>query len=169
MGSTFLCPGKAERAVLGDRQGLQTNRKGTPMSTIQATHVVNNRYLLTVGRHALNIDQPAEAGGEDSGPTPLELFAASLVSCTAHYAGSYLARHGLPTDGLLVDGEFELAEDSPPRVVRMSVTITPPDGLSTTRKAGLLAVASRCTVHNTLSQPPAVTIGLSEESISAVA
>jgi hypothetical protein len=57
-----------------------------------------------------------------------------------------------------VEGDFDMAEDKPPRLAAMSVTITPPPGLSARRQAGLLAVASHCTVHNTLRQPPAVHI-----------
>jgi hypothetical protein len=91
----------------------------------------------------------------------VQLFAASLVACTAHYAGSYLARHGLSTDGLVVQGDFVMASDRPARVVSLSVRITPPVGLSESRKAGLLAVASQCTVHHSLQQPPTVSVVLS--------
>jgi uncharacterized OsmC-like protein len=130
------------------------------MPAIQVTHVLNNCYRVAVGDHNLTVDQPAAAGGDGKGPTPLQLLAASLVACTAHYAGSYLDRHGLPRRGLVVEGDFTMAEDKPPRLAAMSVTITPPAGLSARRQAGLLAVASHCTVHNTLRQPPAVHIGL---------
>jgi uncharacterized OsmC-like protein len=130
------------------------------MPAIQVTHALNACYRVAVGGHQLTIDQPATAGGDDQGPTPLQLLAASLVACTAHYAGSYLDRHGLSKEDLLVEGNFDMAEDKPPRLAAMSVTITPPPGLSARRQAGLLAVASHCTVHNTLCQPPAVHIGL---------
>ena len=130
------------------------------MPAIQVTHVLNSRYRVALGGHGLTVDQPAIAGGDDQGPTPLQLLAASLVACTAHYAGSYLDRHGLPRRGLVVEGDFTMAEDKPPRLAAMSVTITPPAGLSARRQAGLLAVASHCTVHNSLRQPPAVHIGL---------
>jgi hypothetical protein len=55
-----------------------------------------------------------------------------------------------------------MADDSPARVVSVSVTITPPEDLSASRQAGLLAFASHCTVHNTLGQPPTVNIQLSD-------
>lgn len=139
------------------------------MSAIQVRHVANSRYGVAVGRHCLIVDQPETSGGDDCGPTPLQLFAASLVACTAHYAGSYLARRGLSTEGLLVEGDFVTAEDQPPRVASLSVTITPPADLSPGRRAALLAVATHCTVHNTLRQPPTVTISLSDQAMPAVA
>jgi uncharacterized OsmC-like protein len=131
--------------------------------------MINRRYRVAVNGHGLTIDQPATAGGDDLGPTPLELLAASLVACTAHYAGSYLDHHGLSREGLVVEGDFVMADDRPPRIVSMSATITPPAGLSASRQAGLLAVASHCTVHNTLRQPPAVHIGLSPQAVPVAA
>jgi putative redox protein len=35
----------------------------------------------TIGSHALIVDQPTTAGGEDAGPTPLEYFFLSLAGC----------------------------------------------------------------------------------------
>jgi uncharacterized OsmC-like protein len=97
----------------------------------------------------------------------LELFAASLVACTAHYAGSYLTRHGLPSDDLVVDGDFVTATDAPARITSLSVSITPPADLPDNRRAGLLAVARHCTVHNTIRQPPTVDINLRQKSAAA--
>ena len=90
----------------------------------------------------------------------MELFTASLAACVAHYAASYLVRHGLSIEGLVVEGDFAMADDRPARVISMSVRITPPPGLPSSRKAGLLAVASHCTLHNTLRQPPDIAIEL---------
>jgi uncharacterized OsmC-like protein len=137
------------------------------MNTIRARHLANNRYEVTVGRHRITVDQPQSAGGDDDGPTAVELFVSGLVACSAHYAGSYLARRGLPTDGLSVEGEFTMATDGPPRVAEVSVSITPPAGLTDSRAAALLAVTSHCTVHNTLRQAPTVSIGLAPPTTTA--
>ena len=131
------------------------------MTAIHVTHVPNSRNHVAVGRHGLTVDQPETAGGDDQGPTAVQLFAASMVACTAHYASSYLTRNGLSTEGLVVEGDVVMADDSPARIASLSVTIAPSAGLSESRQAGLLAVASHCTVHNTLRQPPIVDIGLS--------
>jgi uncharacterized OsmC-like protein len=137
------------------------------MNRIRVTHLANHRYQVTIGRHSISVDQPRSAGGDDDGPTAVELFASSLVACCAHYAASYLARHGLPADGLTVEGEFTMAADAPARVAEMSVSITPPAGLTDPRAAALLAVTSNCTVHNTLRQAPTVSIGLALPATTA--
>ena len=53
------------------------------------------------------------------GPTPTELFVASLASCVAFYAGRYLTRHGLSREGLGVSVAYEMATDRPARVANI--------------------------------------------------
>jgi len=55
-------------------------------------------------------DQPHDAGGDDVGPTPTELFVTSLASCVGFYAERFLRRHRLPVEGLRVECEFEMGE-----------------------------------------------------------
>jgi len=56
--------------------------------------------------HGLTVDQPWEVGGHDTGPSPTELFVASLAACLAYYGGRFLARHGLDPSGLRVESDF---------------------------------------------------------------
>ncbi|MEV7144131.1 OsmC family protein [Streptomyces tauricus] len=127
---------------------------------LNVAHVNGDAYAVDVRGHHLLVDQPTDSGGTDTAPTPVELFAASLATCVAFYAGRYLTRHGLHRTGLRVRAEFAMAEDRPARVASVRLVITPPSGLSRQRHAALLAVASHCTVHNTLHQPPEIDIGL---------
>lgn len=127
---------------------------------IEVRHAGGEAYAIGIRQHTVLVDQPAEAGGDDRAATPAELFVASLASCVAFYAGRYLSRHGLPRDGLLVTAEYTMATDRPARVAAVYLSLTAP-GLPPDREAGLLAVASHCTVHNSLLRPPELTIELS--------
>jgi len=127
---------------------------------LEVAHVDGDAYAVEVRGHRLLVDQPEDAGGQDTAPTPTELFAASLATCVAFYAGRYLHRHGLDRTGLRVRTEFTMATDRPARVDAIHVTVLPPPGLPEQRRAALLAVASHCTVHNTLHQPPEIGIEL---------
>ncbi|MFI9617218.1 OsmC family protein [Streptomyces sp. NPDC052023] len=138
----------------------QQQPKAPDAHTLDVAHVEGDAYIVDVRGHQLMVDQPTDAGGRDTAPTPTELFAASLATCVAFYAGRYLQRHGLHRSGLRVRAEFTMAPDRPARVASVRVTVVPPPALSAQRHAALLAVASHCTVHNTLHQPPEITIGL---------
>jgi len=122
--------------------------------------VAGEAYEVTVRGHRLVVDQPAEAGGQDSAPTPTELFVASLATCVAFYAGRYLTRHGYGRDDLAVSVGYEMAGDRPARVGAIRLTLRVPAGLPPERWAALRAVVSHCTVHNSLASPPPVTIDL---------
>ncbi|MER6083425.1 OsmC family protein [Streptomyces sp. NPDC001833] len=127
---------------------------------LDVAHVHGDAYAVDIRGHRILVDQPTDAGGTDTAPTPVELFAASLATCVAFYAGRYLQRHGLPRAGLQVRTEFTMAADRPARVASVRLVIVPPPALSAERHAAMLAVAAHCTVHNTLHEPPVIDIGL---------
>ncbi|HVB44015.1 MAG TPA: OsmC family protein [Streptosporangiaceae bacterium] len=117
-------------------------------------------YEISVRGHRIVVDQPTEAGGEDTAPTPTELFVASLASCVAFYAGRYLTRHGYTRTGLTVSTSFEMSADRPSRVSDIRISVKVPTDLPAARWPALSAVMRHCTVHNSLHQPPPVSIEL---------
>ncbi|MGW8779475.1 OsmC family protein [Streptomyces sp. NPDC055796] len=121
---------------------------------LDVSHVDGDVYVVDVRGHRLRVDQPTDAGGTDSAPMPTELFAASLAACVAFYAGRCRLHHGLSREGLGVRTEFTMTTDRPARVAAVRLVIVAPPELPEGRRAGLLAVASHCTVHNTLQQQP---------------
>jgi uncharacterized OsmC-like protein len=129
------------------------------MPAITVTHDKADRFSIAVRDHVLHVDQPVDDGGDDTAPTPTELFVASLASCVAFYARRYLQRHGLPEEGLSVSAEADMGS-KPARVATMRVTLTLPEGVPAEKQQALLAVASHCTVHNTLTQAPEVVVQL---------
>jgi len=135
---------------------------------VRVNHMEGDMFEIAVRDHLVYVDQPEEAGGSDAAPTPVELFVASLASCVAHYVRKYLVRHSLPTKGMTVDAAFTMAE-RPARVGEINVSIDLPEGLPDERKAALLAVASHCTVHNTLEDRPEVNIDLATGAPQAAA
>lgn len=124
-------------------------------------HVREDEFVIHLRAHELHTDQP----DSDRGPTPVELFVASLATCVAHYAGTFLRRHHGSSDGLAVRAEFEMAADRPARVGAVRLTVHVGASLTPQRKAALLAVVDHCTVHNTLRQPPEVEIRIGDEDV----
>ncbi len=129
--------------------------------SLTVRHLDGDRFAIEVRGHTITVDQPIDAGGTDTAPTPTELFVAGLASCVAFYAGRYLARHQISTEGLSVSADFDIG-GRPTRVTHIRVLITPPRDLPAQRRDAFLAVASHCTVHNTLSYPAPVDILLTE-------
>ncbi|HTZ43185.1 MAG TPA: OsmC family protein [Jatrophihabitans sp.] len=130
-----------------------------PIATGELTvrHLDGDQFAIDVRGHTVVVDQPVEVGGTDEAPSPTELFVGGLAGCVAYYARRYLARHELAADGLEVTASY-LIGDRPARVTEVRLEIVAPGSLPAGRRDALLAVASRCTVHNTLVAPPAITV-----------
>ena len=119
-------------------------------------HVGGDRLRIAVRGHELFTDQPVGDGGDDSAPTPTELFVAGLAGCVAFYAQRFLRRHGLSTEGFTVSCSYAWAE-GPHRVGEIDLTVDAPSLTQEKRRAFELVV-EHCTVHNTLMKPPVVRI-----------
>jgi len=133
---------------------------GADAHEMDVRYVAGESYEVSVRGHRVLVDQPADAGGLDAAPTPTELFVASLATCVAFYAGRYLTRHGYSRDGLAVSAGFDMARDHPARVSGIHLVVRVPATLPPERWPAFRAVVSHCTVHNTLTKPPAVVIEL---------
>jgi putative redox protein len=136
---------------------------------ISVAHVAGDRYSVRIRDHELVTDQPLDAGGDDAGPTPTELFVAGLAACVAFYAGRFLRRHVDASSPFSVACSYEMSVDRPARVTSVRLTVDVPTVLPDDVRDGLLRAAEHCTVHNTLRMPPAVDISLREAVPSAAA
>jgi uncharacterized OsmC-like protein len=130
------------------------------MNGIHVGHEGGDRYRIRIRGHEVLVDQPIDDGGEDTAPTPTELWVAGLASCVAFYGGRFLRRHDLPTEGFSVDCGFMFAPDRPARVGKVEVVVHLPVGFPEERRKAFLSVVEHCTVHNSMQAPPEVGIAL---------
>ncbi|GAA3746978.1 OsmC family protein [Salinactinospora qingdaonensis] len=130
------------------------------MTTIAVTHCGGDAFTAAVRGHHIRLDQPLAEGGEDTGPTPVEVFVAALAGCVAHYAHRYLARHHLDRNGLTVEADYGMSPRPPARVEHVRLRVEVPGELTASQHRALLAVVDHCTVHTSLRQPPEVRIDL---------
>jgi uncharacterized OsmC-like protein len=128
---------------------VRTPVKETRMPVISTLYRGDMEFEAVIGRHHMVIDVPPTMGGADRGPTPPELFVASLGSCVGAFVASYCERAGLDTDGLGVDVSFEKAED-PTRLTDIVVTVNLPHALCEDRERAIRRVAEHCPVHATM-------------------
>jgi putative redox protein len=128
------------------------------MPYLTVTHRGAHRFEVNVEGRRLLVDEGAAAGGRNSGPTPTELLAASLASCAAAHAESFLSAHGVPTAGLSTACHYRLSADRPARVADMDVTVTVAADLTADLRLALLKAVEECMVGNTLRMPPLIHI-----------
>ena len=113
-----------------------------------ARQTVNLQHDVKAGSHTLTADEPKDNGGDDEGPSPQELLAASLASCTAITMEMYARRKGWDVAGMTVDCDYKPAERG--SVTRFHLVMKMPAHLSEEQVDKLQSIAAKCPVHRTL-------------------
>jgi putative redox protein len=114
---------------------------------------------VVAGSHRFLSDEPARAGGTDTGPTPYDLLLAALGSCTSMTLAMYARRKQWALQRVTVRLRHSRvhAEDCAACETRdAGLTVIERDialegTLDADQRARLLAIANRCPVHLTLS------------------
>jgi putative redox protein len=106
------------------------------------------KHDVEIREHHVTADEPEQRGGEDSGPSPQELLAASLASCTAITMEMYAHRKGWEMGDVVVDVDYEVAQRGSPTKFTMSVRL--PKEMPEDQRERLMQIAAKCPVHRTL-------------------
>jgi len=106
------------------------------------------RHDIAIRPHKLAADEPRDEGGEDSAPSPQELLAASLASCTAITMEMYAARKGWELPDVEVEVDYQPAERGCP--TRFELDLRFPPDVPQEQVERLQTIAAKCPVHRTL-------------------
>jgi putative redox protein len=113
-----------------------------------ATRAGTLRQSVRIRDHQVTIDEPADKGGDDAGPSPQELLAASLASCTAITMEMYARRKGWDVGDVEVSCDYSPAERGCPTSFQLVMRF--PDTLNDEQVERLRVIAAKCPVHRTL-------------------
>src|SRR6266850_2336783 len=172
-GADHLLTGKRDAPYVADVIAAWAERYIDPAPPEQATvsgeaprNVVvretrNSKFQQTVsvGPHRLLADEPAAAGGEDTGPGPYDFVLAGLGACTSMTMRMYADRKSLPLERVTVTlkhskihaedcAECETREgmlDQIDRVIEIE------GALDADQRKRLMEIADKCPVHRTLT------------------
>jgi uncharacterized OsmC-like protein len=111
--------------------------------------------------HVIESDQPEKGGGTDTALPPFDIFVASHGMCMLLFAALFLERNGLPTEGLALDVEFEMAR-GPSRLGKVKGKLHAPNAELGKRRDAVLRAALACPVHHSLRDDVEVTLELAD-------
>jgi putative redox protein len=109
------------------------------------------RHIVQVRQHAFAVDEGAENGGEDSGPTPHDLYDAALAACKALTVLWYANRKQIPVEDIRVTVERDDTEERS-GTYRLLATLAVTGALTEAQRQELLNVAGKCPVHKLMTQ-----------------
>lgn len=106
------------------------------------------KQSIEVRQHTVAADEPKEHGGEDAAPSPQELLAASLASCTAITMEMYAVRKGWEIGDLTVHVDYEPAQRGSP--TRFTMVVDFPKEFPEDQRERLMQIGAKCPVHRVL-------------------
>jgi putative redox protein len=129
------------------------------MKRISAELRLGTAVTITDGRHSWRADEPPDAGGTDTGPTPYELLLGALAACTCVTLALYCRHKSIPLTAVRASFEHDKihAQDCADcedktlgfiDEVRTHVVIV--GAFDEAQRRRLTQVAERCPVHKTL-------------------
>lgn len=119
------------------------------------------RFTADIRGHKVTVDQPAQGGGDDSAPMPVELLPTSLGTCVALYVQRFLATRQLDASGLTVQ-VTSVGAPNPNRIAKFGIEVRIPGGVPEKYREAVRRAAEGCTVHHTLSHPPEIVVEVRE-------
>lgn len=118
-------------------------------------HQDGYRLVAQAGNHQIVSDQPREQGGQDAGPTPSQILAASLAFCVGVYAVAYAQKNNIPYEGLKVEVDWTTAKD-PYRMASFKMLLVMPAPVPEEHRSLLLQFVNQCLIKNTLLNAPQI-------------
>jgi putative redox protein len=103
--------------------------------------------------HIHKTDQPVDQGGENSAPSPYDLFLASIGTCAGSYVKSFCDQRNLPTDHIKLIQSLEISPETK-LPSRISIEIQLPADFPEKYRDALVNVAQLCAVKRTIANPP---------------
>lgn len=131
------------------------------MAQITATLTSGMTVSLSNGRHEWTADEPAEAGGTDTGPNPYELLLGSLGACTCITISWYCQNKDLPLKSVSATYDFSRVHaadcedcDIPDIgfIDKITSKVQINGDFDQAQKKRLAQIVERCPVHKTLAR-----------------
>jgi uncharacterized OsmC-like protein len=128
-------------------------------AVIESIGAVGSRAIID--GHELVFDQPETVpGGQDRGPSPLDVMSVSVAACAHYFAAAYLHARHLAPEGLKVEITAEKARTPVSRLGRVALRVQLPAGLSERHIVGVERAIKSCPAYGTLLHSPTVEISV---------
>ncbi|TVZ51163.1 bifunctional alpha/beta hydrolase/OsmC family protein [Dokdonia sp. Hel_I_53] len=138
---------------------IEQNIKSTHQVVASLDHEDSFSTQLKLGNHYLKADEPVRVGGNDYGPTPYELLAGSLASCTAMTIQMYAKRKGWEIENVEVHTSYNRSHardcdncdgDQMAKIDTFTREIKITSALNEKQLERILEISDKCPVHKTL-------------------
>lgn len=125
-------------------------------SEIVVTLPGGRRVDARIGAHIVHTDQPLSAGGEESAPTPFQLFLASIGACAGIFVQGFCAVRKLPTDGIRIVERPAFGENGV--LLSVDLVVELPAAFPEKYRDALVKVVEQCSVKKAIAAQPTFSV-----------
>lgn len=111
------------------------------------------RVDTRIGAHLVRTDQPAANGGEDTAPSPFQLFLASVGTCAGIFVAGFCQKRGLPTEGIRIRQRNHFHPETGV-LAKVELDIEVPPAFPDKYYDALVRVADQCAVKKAIRAQP---------------
>jgi putative redox protein len=101
----------------------------------------------------VNTDQPVKAGGDNSAPSPFDLFLHSIGTCAGFYVLYFCKERDISTDDIRVVMNMERDSETY-MITKINIDIQLPADFPQKYVKAVKASADKCTVKKNILKPP---------------
>ena len=117
----------------------------------------NKKVNADFNGRIIRTDQPAAAGGDDTAPSPFDLFLASIGTCAGIYVKGFCQQRNIPTDNIKIVQNMDVNPQT--RLIeKISLDVKLPPDFPEKYKSAVISTANLCTVKKHLMNPPALEV-----------
>jgi ribosomal protein S12 methylthiotransferase accessory factor len=126
-------------------------------TTYDITLAGGKKVNVAMRDFTISTDQPLSDGGENSAPSPFDLFLASLGTCAGYFVVSFCQARNIPAEGIKMT-QTVIRNDANHMVEKIVIDISLPAGFPDKYKDAVIRAAESCTVRKHLATPPQIQV-----------
>ncbi len=119
------------KVVLGENQKVEAHFKG----------------------HVIQTDQPRKGGGDESHPSPFDLFLASIGTCAGFYVKSFCRQRGIDQQGIEIIQHMHV-DEATRMIDTIEIEIILPESFPDKYKESVIKAAGACSVKKHIANAP---------------
>ena len=116
-----------------------------------------------VGGHTLHTDQPVRNGGEDSSPSPFDLFLASIGACAGIFVQGFCATRNLPTEDIRIVERPQF--DAQGTLTSVDLDVVLPPSFPERYRQAIVTVIEQCSVKKAIAAQPKFVVHTSSSEV----
>jgi len=120
---------------------------------IEVTFPHNLSLEAAIRDFVVKTDQPLESGGDDTAPSPFELFTCAIATCAGYFALKFCKAREIDTAGMSLKLSYDWDSEQK-RYPNMAIQLVLPNHFPPKYRGAIIKAMDQCVVKKHMLEPP---------------